>query len=117
MNDNLFMLATASLVQYSSEFDNYEQGEVLLDAIYNIFKRFGNNYVLNMLLNILKSDKMLIYRKVTNLLSKIELSDCDVSDLKDLGHTLEDKISEILERSGNTNFIVNLLNQFNDIYS
>lgn len=117
MNDNLFMLATASLVQYSSEFDNYEQGEVLLDAIDNNFKRFGNNYVLNMLLNILKSDKMLIYRKVTNLLSKIELSDCDDSDLKDLGHTLEDKISEILERSGNPDFIVNLLNQFNDIYS
>ncbi|USJ19909.1 hypothetical protein [Lactococcus formosensis] len=117
MNDNLFMLATASLVQYSSEFDSYEQGQVLLEAIDNNFKRFGNNYVLNMLLNILKSNKMLIYSRVTNLLSKIELSGCDDSDLKELGHILKTKISEILERNGNPEFIVNLLNQFNDIYS
>lgn len=117
MDDNLFMQATASLVQYSSEFNSYEQGQILLDAIDNNFKRFGNKYVLNMLLNILNSDKMLIYTKVTNLLSKIELSDCEDSDLKKLGHILETKISEIIERNGNPDFIVNLLNQSNDIYS
>lgn len=116
MNNSLFVKATSELIKYSSELVNNEQGVILLDAIDNNFKRFGNTYVLSMTLNILKSDKMILYRKVTDLLSKIELLGCDDSDLKELEVILRENIAKILERNGNPIFIINLLNQ-SDIFS
>ncbi|MCW2281225.1 hypothetical protein QUD55_02580 [Lactococcus lactis] len=116
MKNGLFMQATSYLIKYSSDLKNYEQGVLLLNAIDNNFIRFGNSYVLSMILNILKSDKITLYQKVTDLLSKIDLSGCDESDLKELEIILKEKISEIIENNGNPEFIVNLLNQSN-IYS
>lgn len=120
MNNSLFRKAMTFLLQYSQEFEIHEKAMYLLDAINYNLKRLNNEFVFDMALNILKSDKIIIYKKITNLLSNVELSNCDDSDIEELSNILKEKLSIILKNNGDPYFIINLLkqrsNDFNDLY-
>lgn len=120
MNNSLFRKAMTFLLQYSQEVEIHEKAMYLLDAINYNLKRLNNEFVFDMTLNILKSDKILIYKKVTNLLSNVELSNCDDSDIDEFSNILKEKLSIILKNNGDPYFIINLLkqrsNDFNDLY-
>lgn len=120
MNNSLFRKAMTFLLQYSQGFEIHEKAMYLLDAINYNLKRLNNEFVFDMSLNILKSDKILIYKKITKLLSNLELSNCDNSDIEELSNVLKEKVNTILTNNGEPYFIINLLKQrryyFNDLY-
>src|SRR5699024_8822319 len=80
-------------------------------------KRLDNVLAFDVLLNILKSDKILIYRKITKLLANIELSNCDNSEVKELSNLLKEKLDRMLKNNGDPYFIINLIQQRKDDFS
>lgn len=120
MHNSLFRKAMTFLLQYAQELEHHAKVTYLLDAINYNLQRFNNEFVLDMLLDILKSDKIMDYSKVSKLLSEVNLTKCDELDIKELSNVLKEKLNNILNNNGSPYFIINLLKQqssnFNDLY-
>jgi len=117
MQSSLFRKSTMFLLQYSQCFEDHESAMHILDSINYNLKRLDNVLAFDVLLNILKSDKILIYRKITKLLANIELSNCDNSEVKELSNLLKEKLDRMLKNNGDPYFIINLIQQRKDDFS
>ena len=116
MKGFLFMKANSALIQYSLECKTHENATILLNAIDHNLIRLNNGQVLNMVLNILKSKCLLTYDKVTDILSSLNVLDCEDSDLEDLNEILKTEVTDILKNNGNPYFIVNLLKETGGLF-
>lgn len=116
MDNALFRNASSFLLNYSNKFESHEKAMELTDAVsYNLL-RLEHGFTLNILVNIVKSNKIIVYNKITKLLSAIDLEKCDVSELKGLSAILKEKIEIILKNNGSPYFIINLVKHNSDIF-
>ncbi|MDT2423653.1 hypothetical protein P7D66_14830 [Enterococcus avium] len=113
MNNTLFRTSTTFLSQYSQEIERYGQANYLLDAVNNNIKRINYGFILDIVINILDSNRVYMhsYSSITKILFSIEFVNCDDSDITRLADTLKEKIFEIINNGGSPFFIINLLKQ------
>lgn len=120
MESPLFLKAIAFLITYSQKENNDEKINYLLTAVSNNLSRMYDYSVIEILLNILGSNFIILYNNITDILSDIDITHCENSELKKLSTILQEKIVTILSNNGKPYFIVNLMKQkkeiFNDLY-
>lgn len=120
MDDTLFIKVMVFILDYSKEYTLPDEGKYVLGAVNNNLKRFNKDFVLEILLSVLKSNKVILYSDITKLLSNIDLDGCKSANVIELSKVLEENIDIILRNNGTPYFIINLLNMdknvFNDLY-
>lgn len=117
MNNSLFREAMTFLFSFSKDFEIPETSNYLLDALDHNLERISEDFTLDMMLNFLNSNRIMFYDKVTNILSKMSLTQCEQSEIEELSNKLIETIDRILQKSGQPYFIVNLLEQHEEIFS
>lgn len=112
MSNNLFMDATAFLNQFTQEADSHEKIEMVLKVMDLNMNRIQPELVLATIERVLSSDRLLFdYRKLTDILKKIELDKVELADLTNLNDMLKNNIDVILNNHGDPLFISNLMKQ------
>lgn len=106
-----FLTATAFMIEESQKIDSLESAKNLLKAVNNNQKQMENSIVLSVAINVLTSKKLIIYSEFTNLLTNIDLSNCDKKLIDQLNSLLIKNLDKILQNNGNPYFIINLVNQ------
>ncbi|EGO6578287.1 hypothetical protein GZ782_002766, partial [Enterococcus faecalis] len=120
MENSLFRKAMTFLLDFSENISSPQESKYILNAMNNNLTRLKDGFSLDILLNVLKSNKINLYGEFTNILSNLDLARYDRVEIEELSNELKNKIDIILGKNGQPYFIINLLNQceesFIDLY-